>query len=272
MTGREKRIVSILLVLFLAVGIAALREGWLLFGNPARPNSPAAWFAAGSGKQPLIGDETGTPFAPVLDTPAALPLSLTETPAALESTPGSADLSLAAALQQSWTPVQQSWTTVTVFTPWGEPMVFSFLPVAVNFQEAGFDWVCPFYEQKVCISTQGDGVYALAHSEYPGAVGEQARSVVEGTLYPLETIRSNVASLPGAEARIELADGQVLTARVVAFDRVTGPENMYNLANQRQAAAGTLTIEFCGLPHLQDGTDPAGTTGSIYVLTLEKSD
>lgn len=262
---KEKTVKAILLVLFLAVGLAALREGWLLFGNPARPNSPAGWFAAGSGKQPLIGGETGTPFAPVLDTPAAPPLALTETPAAPESTLGSADLSLAAALQLGW-------TTVTVFTPWGEPMVFSFLPVAVNFQEAGFDWVCPFYEQKVCVSIQGDGVYALAHSEYPGAVGEQARSVVEGTLYPLDTIRSNVASLPGAEARIDLVDGQVLTARVVGFDRVTGSENMYNLANQRQAAAGTLTIEFCGLPHLQDGTDAAGTTGSIYVLTLEKSD
>ena len=43
--------------------------------------------------------------------------------------------------------LQMGWTTVTVFTPWGDPMIFSFQPIPVNFSDPGFAWVCPYYER-----------------------------------------------------------------------------------------------------------------------------
>jgi len=268
MTKREKIFATVLVVLFLGVGIATLYEGILLFGdlNPKVQEDPTTSQQNANSMAANETERTLTPMLPMLTSPdlttAPQTEVLTDTPVAKVYAD---DLSLAQALQMGW-------TTVTVFTPWGDPMVFSFQPVPVNFSESGFAWVCPYYEGNACINTEGEGVYALTHSEYPGAVAEQARSVVEGSLYPLETIQRNVGMLTGSEAEISLADGRYLHAKVTNFTRTTGSWNMYNLANNRQVLPNALTIEFCGLPHAEDRTDSAGATGSVYVLTLSKGD
>jgi hypothetical protein len=273
MTGREKVLATVLLVLFFGVGLATLYEGVLIIndytvknhGNDRQSPQPAISAASqSSGSLEFSGEPTRTPMMPVLPTP----VSATQTEV-ITMTPNpivyAEDLSLAQALQMGW-------TTVTVFTPWGDPMVFSFQPVTVNFREPNFDWVCPYYQQNACLAIKDEGVYALMHSEYPGAVAEQARLVVEGSLFPLETIQRNVAMLTGSEAEISLQDGRVLRTTVTNFTRTTGSWNMYNLANNREVLPNTLTIEFCGLPHLGDQTDSAGATGSVYVLSLSKGD
>ena len=273
MTGREKVFATVLLVLFFGVGLATLYEGVLIIneytvknhGNDTLPPQSAISAASGAtGSLEFSGEPTRTPMMPALPTP----ISATQTEvitATANPKVYTEDLSLAEALQMGW-------TTVTVFTPWGDPMVFSFQPVTVNFWEPNFDWVCPYYEQNACLAVRDEGVYALTHSEYPGAVAEQARSVVEGSLYSLDTIESNVAMLTGSEAEISLQDGRVLRATVTNFTRTTGAWNIYNLANNREVLSNRLIIEFCGLPHMEDRTDSAGATGSIYLLTLSKGD
>lgn len=274
MSAREKFITAVLLVLFLGVGLALIYEGRLLLGrftaqasggDPVSRQRTFPLIVGQAGNPSMPAEPSRTPMQPAANTPvaaAATPAAPTlEVPAA-EPAAGS---SLADALQEGW-------TTVTVFTPWGDSMIFSFLPVNVDFQQADFGRACPFDWQYACISTKEGGVYALAHSEYPGAVAEQARSVVEGTLYSLETIQRNVATLPGSQAEIRTAGGEVLQARVEDFTRTTGIGNMYSLAAGRAARANRLIIEFCGLPHAGDQADAAGATGSVYVLTLTEGE
>jgi len=268
MTKKEKILATVLVVLFLGVGIATLYEGMLLFAdlNPKVQEDPTTSQQNANSMAAQETERTLTPMLPMLKSPD-LPTTpqtevLTDTPVAKEYAD---ELSLVQALQMGW-------TTVTVFTPWGDPMVFSFQPIPVNFSDTGFAWVCPYYEGNACINIEDEGVYALVHSEYPGAVAEQARLVVEGSLYPLETIQRNVGMLTGSEAEISLADGRYLHAKVTNFTRTTGSWNMYHLANNREVLSNALIIEFCGLPHAQDQTDSAGATGSIYLLTLSKGD
>lgn len=259
MTGREKQFTGLLVVLFCAVGLAAGYQGWRLLSG--RANRPALQPAA---RLPLALEPSKTPWLPIANTPAAGGTAGLETPPPPAGEKIYADdLPLSQALLLGW-------TTVTVFTPWGETMVFSFQPLAVDFQQVGFALGCPYDQPNACVSTHNGGAYALAHSEYPGAVAEQARRVVEGTLYSLAEIQQNVAALRGAEAEIQLADGRYMHARVTSFTRTTGSANLFNLANNRQAVSNRLIIEFCGLPHFEDGTDAAGATGSVYLLTLSK--
>jgi len=275
MTKKEKIFATVLLVLFIVVGIATIYEGILLLDDlnlkgqedsTTSQQSAISLAAQETAYLQFTRELTLTPMMPLLPTPDLMITTQIEltTPTPMEKKFAD-DLSLAQALQMGW-------TTVTVFTPWGDPMVFSFQPVPVNFWEPGFAWVCPFDQQNACIEIKDEGVYAITHSEYPGAVAEQARTVIEGSLYSLETIQRNVALLAGSEAEISLADGRYLHAKVTNFTRTTGSWNMYNLANNRQVLPNALTIEFCGLPHAEDRTDSAGATGSVYVLTLSKGD
>jgi len=274
MSAREKLIAAVLIFLFLGVGLAAVYEGRLLLGGFT---AQAAGGDSVSHQRtfPLIVGQVGSPLTPA--EPSRTPMQPAEnTPVATTETPVTPTLE-APAVEPANSPsladaLQEGWTTVTVFTPWGDAMVFSFLPVSVDFQQADFGRACPFDWQYACISTREGGVYALAHSEYPGAVAEQARSVVEGTLYSLQTIQRNVAELPGSQAEIRTAGGKVLQARVEDFTRTTGTGNMYSLAANRAARADRLIIEFCGLPHASDQAGSAGATGSVYVLTLTEGE
>ena len=271
MAKNERKLAIVLLVLFISVGFATLHEGWLIFQNHF------GWAQAsnldlqkvenegsfpGNGSVSKVSDLTITPLSPVAEYPVSNTENRQSPP---DATPELNGIAEAFSLDQGQ---QVGRTTITVFAPWGESLVFSFQSVVVDFQAPEIDRFCPFDQQNACINIENNGVYVLAHSEYPGAVAEQARSMVEGTLYPLKTIQRNVAMLTGAEAEILFADGRSLRAEVAQFARITGSHNIFNTANHRQAQPESLIIEFCGLPHLEDQSDAAGTTGSIYLLTL----
>jgi hypothetical protein len=163
--------------------------------------------------------------------------------------------------------------TIKIYAPWNATMVFTFEPKFVNFDKEGFGDACPYDQGISCVDTFDNGVYALTHSEYKDAVAEQARIIMEGVdmdkLYKLSKITKHVKNLPGASVEIKLSDGRYINAVVSEVKRTVGLNNIYDTAKSRYASPDTLVLEFCGLPHAEDGTDSAGWTGSIYQITIE---
>lgn len=221
-----------------------------------------------------VSGSTPTPFQPMMPTATqgseivpVVNVIVTETavptlqPTVIQPTATPEVLSFEQALKMGW-------ISITIYTPWGENLVFSFSPVFVDLKSTDLPAICPYDGHSGCVQSFGDGVYVVVHSEYQGAVAEGARQSIEGLLYPLSVIKEHIAGLQNADVQITTTDGRIIKAKVAEITRITSVNNIYQVAENRYANPGSLVLEFCGLPHVEDQSDKAGVTGSVYKITI----